>query len=399
MEALYTVFYQQLNQTNMQFKRYLFDKINWNNRLISLLGARGSGKTTLLLQYVKEKYGHTSQKVLYASLDHIWFGGKSLYELGESFVQNGGELLILDEVHKYATWSREIKNLYDGFPELKIIFTGSSILEISKGEADLSRRAVQYFLPGMSFREFLKCEKALDVKPYTLKQILTNHIDIAQNISSQIKVLPAFSEYLRVGYYPYYLEGKDSYLTKLAQTINAVLEYDLPAIEKVDFSSIDKVKKLLYVISTMVPFSPNISKLSQDVGVSRNSLLAFIHFLKKAQAIQTLEQKSKSFSKLAKPEKIYLGNTNLCYAFAWDTKPDIGNLRETFFCNQTSVSETVEFSKKTDFLINQKYHFEIGGKNKGKEQIMGLPNAFLALDDLEIGYGNKIPLWLFGLLY
>ena len=218
---------------------------------------------------------------------------------------------MLDEVHKYATWSREIKNLYDGFPELKIVFTGSSILEISKGEADLSRRAVQYFLPGMSFREFLKCEKILDIKAYTLEQILTNHVEIAQNITSQIKILPLFSEYLQIGYYPYYLEGKESYLPKLAQTINAVLEFDLPTVEKIDFSSIDKVKKLLYIISTMVPFSPNITRLSQDVGVSRNSLLAYIHFLQKAQAIQTLQEKSKSFSTLTN-QKIYLGNTNLC---------------------------------------------------------------------------------------
>lgn len=399
MESLYTVFYQQLNKTNTQFKRYLYKKINWDNRLISLLGARGSGKTTLLLQYIKENYGKAPQKTLYASLDHIWFSGKSLYELGKSFVQNGGELLVLDEVHKYATWSREIKNLYDGFPELKIIFTGSSILEISKGEADLSRRAVQYFLPGMSFREFLKCEKILDIEAYTLEQILTNHVEIAQNITSQIKILPLFSEYLQIGYYPYYLEGKESYLPKLAQTINAVLEFDLPTVEKIDFSSIDKVKKLLYIISTMVPFSPNITRLSQDVGVSRNSLLAYIHFLQKAQAIQTLQEKSKSFSTLTKPEKIYLGNTNLCYAFALSGKPDLGNIRETFFCNQLNVTETVEFSKETDFLINQKYHFEVGGKNKGREQIMGLPNAYLALDDVEIGFANEIPLWLFGLLY
>lgn len=399
MDTLFTVFYRQLNKVNQAFERYLAKEIDWNSRLICILGARGSGKTTLILQHIKKTFGSSTREALYVSLDHIWFSGNSLYELGEQFVLNGGTTLFLDEVHKYNNWSKEIKNLYDGFPDLKIVFTGSSILEINKGNADLSRRAVQYFLFGMSFREFLIFEKTLEIEPITFNEILTNHIEIAQDISQKIKILPHFNEYLKYGYFPYYKEGKHTYFGRLAQTINTVLETDLSAAEKIDYYSIDKIKRLLYIMSSLVPFTPNITQLSQQVGTSRNSLLSYIHFLEKAQIINTLMARSGTKGILTKPEKIYLGNTNLNFMFVYENKPDKGNLRETFFCNQLKVTETVNYSSSTDFTINNKYHFEIGGKNKGKEQIFGLENAFLALDNIETGYFNKIPLWLFGFLY
>lgn len=399
MESLYTFYYQQLNSVNTKFKRYLLNKIDWDNRLICIMGARGSGKTTLMLQHIKETYGTSYTKALYITLDHIWFQGNTLYSLGEQFVLNGGEVLFLDEVHKYRNWSREIKNLYDGFPTLKIVFTGSSILEINKGEADLSRRAVQYALPGLSFREFLAFENLITSEPYSLDDILTHHIELSQQITNQLRVLPHFYKYLKNGYYPYYKENKNAYLGKLAQTINVVLETDLPAIEKIDYYSIDKIKRLLYTIATLSPFTPNITQLSGQIGVSRNSLLSYLEFLDRAEIIQNLQQEGSMKGRLTKPDKIYLGNTNIAYALTLNKEPDIGTIREVFFCNQLATTEMVNSSPKTDFLINGKYTFEIGGKNKGHRQIMGIENAFLALDNIEAGYSNKIPLWLFGFLY
>lgn len=398
MEELYYIFIRQLKNVNLNFFRYLHKQIDWSNRLIFILGARGSGKTTLLLQHIKNEFGETPQNVLYASLDHIWFSANKLYNLGVSFVMQGGEYLFLDEVHKYKNWSQEIKNLYDAFPELNIIVTGSSILEIYKGNADLSRRAVQYLLHGMSFREYLSYENQLHSDAIPLDEIVENHVEICANLTKEVKVLPAFANYLNYGYYPYYKENIPSYHNRLIQTVNIVLESDLPAIEKIDYYSIDKIKQLLYIIAQMVPFTPNISQLSQQIGVSRNSLLSYIRYLERSQIILTLEQKKGKLGKLTKPEKIYLNNSNYNYAFAGSHSPDKGNVRETFFCNQLKPVVESSFTEKTDFKVDN-YYFEIGGKNKGKEQIAGLENAYIAADDIELGFGNKIPLWLFGFLY
>lgn len=398
MEELYSLFIRQLKSVNLHFLRYIHGQIDWSNRLIFILGARGSGKTTLLLQHIKKEFGETPRNVLYASLDHIWFSANRLYDLGVSFVMQGGEYLFLDEVHKYKNWSQEIKNLYDAFPELNIVLTGSSILEIYKGNADLSRRAIQYVMHGMSFREYLSFENQLHSDVIPLSELLENHVEIGASLPKELKILPAFGDYLNHGYFPYYKENIQSYHGRLIQTVNIVLETDLPAVEKIDFYSVDKIKKLLYVIAQMVPFTPNISQLSQQVGVSRNSLLSYIRYLERSQIIQTLEQKKGKLGKLTKPEKIYLNNTNYSYAFAGNHLPDKGNVRETFFCNQLQNVTEVSFSEKTDFKIED-YYFEIGGKNKGKEQIAGLENAYIVADDIEIGFGNKIPLWLFGFLY
>lgn len=398
MEKLYISFYQQLKRVDMSFKRYLYQQISWEHRLICISGARGAGKTTLLLQHIHEQYGTNPKTVLYASLDHIWFSGHSLYDTGEQFVLNGGEVLFLDEVHKYKNWSQEIKNLYDSFPDLKIVFTGSSILEIYKGNADLSRRVVSYFLNGLSFREFLIFEKLLQIEPINLNDILEHHIEHAMAITEKIKILPQFARYLEFGFYPFYKIAKNFYTNQLIQTVNVALDTDLPAIENIDYYTIVKIKKLLYIISTLVPFTPNISQLSEQVGTSRNSLLAFIQYLDRGQIINTLEQNVEALKKLSKPEKLYLNNPNLCYAFS-DGTPNVGTLRETFFCNQLKYIATVNASPQTDFLINKKFSFEIGGKNKKQKQIVGLENSFLALDHIEVGYGNHIPLWLFGFLY
>jgi len=398
MEGLYFIFYQQLKHIKMTFKRYLMDEISWQNRLICILGARGVGKSTLLLQHIKEQFGTAPRTVLYVSLDHIWFSANTLYELGERFVLQGGVYLFLDEVHKYKNWAQEIKNLYDAFPTLHIVFTGSAILEIEKGNADLSRRVTAYTMNGMSFREYLALDHKMIFAPVSLEQLVNCHVELSLDITSNLKILPLFSEYLKYGYYPYYQNDKNDFHNKLQRTIGVVLEEDLTSIEKIDYYSIDKIKKLLYVIASLVPFTPNISDLSSKIGVSRNSLLAYLHFLSKAKIINTLYADATAFRQLTKPEKIYLGDPNLCYALAFQQQPNMGNLRETFFYSQL-FQHTIRYTSHTDFKIDNHFFFEIGGKNKGTDQILELENAYLAIDDIENGYSNHIPLWLFGFLY
>ncbi|GHV10102.1 ATPase AAA [Bacteroidia bacterium] len=400
MKQLFPPFHRKLEQADDTFERYLTQAINWSNRLIAIVGARGSGKTTLLLQHIKKEYGTHPEDILYVSLDTIWFSDNRLYDLANQFSLMGGKVLFLDEVHKYPTWSREIKNIYDDFPELKVVFTGSSMLEIFRADADLSRRARRYVLQGMSFREYLIYEGLLkkDQTAYTLEDILNNHLALSQEICKKIKPLPAFKKYLQYGYYPYYKEDVAGYHERLMQTFNTIIETDLPSVEKIEMSSINRIKKLFFILSSLVPFTPNIAQLSQDVGVTRVSLMNYLYYLEKANAVLLLNKEASGMRQMQKPDKIYLQNTNYAYALASENV-NIGNLRETFFFNQLQVKHQVTYTQETDFKIDNKYYFEIGGKNKGREQIQGLQNAFLALDDIETGLKNDIPLWLFGFLY
>lgn len=398
MKQLFATFYQLKERTSLDFVRYLYHEIRWNNRLIAITGARGTGKTTLMLQYIKEHYPGYGSEALYASLDNIWFTTHSLYELADEFQKMGGKALFLDEVHKYPTWSREIKNIYDSFPDMKVVFTGSSLLEIHKGEADLSRRAVTYHLHGLSFREFLQFEYGYQMNAVPLADILTRHIETAIEIGKQLKPLVAFKEYLTYGYYPYYKEDKVMYHERLLATLNTILDVDLPSTEKIDYYSLGKIKKLFAILAQLVPYIPNISMLSKEIEVSRISLLNFLTYLQKAQALLLLDKEALGIKQLTKPEKIYLGNTNYAYALGGE-KTDIGNVRETFFFNQTLVRHKVTYSTQIDFMLDETYNFEIGGKNKTKKQLAGVENGYLALDNIELGFGNEIPLWLFGLLY
>ena len=398
MEELVDIFYRELRKINLSFQRYLVDEIHWDGRLSVITGARGAGKTTMILQYIKKTFGNSPKDVLYVSLDNIWFSGNRLFDFASDFEKQGGKYLFVDEVHKYENWSQEIKNIYDSISGLKVVLTGSSMLEIYKGNADLSRRAVHYVLQGLSFREFLKYDQHIEFDKFELDEILQNHVEIASAINERIRPLPLFNTYLKHGYYPYYKIDKHFYLSKLTHTVNVILETDLPAVESVEMYSIRKIKQLLWIISQSVPFTPKITDLAANLGVSRNSLLNYLTILERGELINLLKSSTKGINSLAKPEKIYLNNTNQIYAF--DTnKPDIGNLRETFFFNQLQATGEVTSAKKADFTVNGKYIFEVGGKNKGHEQIVGLENAYLALDNLEYGYGNKIPLWLFGFLY
>lgn len=398
MRQLFETFYQLIERTNTDFVRYLYHEIHWQSRLIGITGARGSGKTTLILQYIKQNYPAYGSEALYVSLDNIWFSTHSLLNLADEFYKMGGKALFLDEVHKYPTWSIEIKNIYDSYPEMKVVFTGSSMLEIHKGEADFSRRAAVFHLPGLSFREFLEIEYGYKTDSFPLAELLARHVEIAMNISKTLKPLAAFKNYLSFGYFPFYREDRQLYHEKLLATLNTILDVDLPATEKIDYYSIGRIKKLFVILSQLVPCIPNISTLSKEVEVTRISLLNYLFYLKKAQALLLLDKEASGIKQLAKPEKIYLGNTNYAYALGGE-RTDIGNVRETFFFNQMQVKHNVTYSSKVDFTINNTYQFEIGGKNKTKQQLAGTDNGYLALDGIETGFGNEIPLWMFGLTY
>lgn len=398
MEKLRDRFAIRLRDTSLSFKRYLLQNIDWSERLIAIKGSRGVGKTTLILQYIKENF-KIDETILYISLDDIYFQAHSLVDLAEDFYKNGGKLLFLDEVHKYSNWSLELKNIYDNYQDLKVVFTGSSMLEIYKGDADLSRRAVSYELKGLSFREYLLFEKKIDLAPLELNDVLNNHHQLATEITTEIKILPEFKQYLKMGYYPFYKEGRNSYYQKLNHIVNLILETDVSSVYNSEYQTILKLKKLMYVIATSVPFQPNITKLSEKIDTtSRSSTLQYLDYLEKANLIINLKTSAKGNNYLVKPDKIYLENTNLMVALG-DLIIEDGNIRETFLLNQLSAQNEVHTSKESDFLVNNKYTFEVGGKNKSKSQIKGLDNAFLACDNIEIGFGNKVPIWLFGMLY
>ncbi|TDN78457.1 hypothetical protein DET49_1463 [Salegentibacter sp. 24] len=396
MESLLLEFQSKIAQITLAIQRYLVDQIDLNNRLIAIKGARGAGKTTMLLQLVKLHLPMSSS--LYVSLDHIYFYENKLYDLAKQFSQFGGTHLLLDEVHKYPNWSREIKLIYDNFPELHIIFTSSSMLEIYKSESDLSRRAVAYDLKELSFREFIAFETQQKIQRYTFSEILARHNEIAAELLKEIKPLPLFDKYLKTGVYPYYKENEKLYLQKLQNTINLIIEIDINAVEDLQYETLVKLKKLLISVASSAPFTPNITKLSKKVGVSRNMLVQSIKILGRAGLVNELYKDTSGIGILTKPEKLYLNNTNLMYALAKENT-NIGNVRETFFLNQFKGLHEINRSETADFIIDKTYTFEIGGKNKTKKQIAGTENAYIAKDGIEIGFGNIIPVWLFGFMY
>lgn len=379
-------------------ERYLLQDINWSNRLIGIKGARGSGKTTLLLQYIKFKLPKESESI-YVTLDDLYFLENNLVSLAKEFVLRGGTNLLLDEVHKYPNWSRELKLIYDQFPNLYILFTSSSILEIYKGESDLSRRAVIYNLKELSFREFIQFETGEKFQKIELQDLLKNHKQIAKDLKPHLQTpIKYFDDYLKHGAYPYYLENKSSYLLKLTQTINLILEIDLNAIENITYEDSRKIKKLLVAIAQSAPFIPNATKLSEWLGMSRVFLLNAIKLLNRADLVMELFRPTKGVGALTKPEKLYLNNSNLVYALGKQNS-EIGTLRETFFANQMKHLHEIHLAEKGDFIIDRTYTFEIGGKGKTSKQIQGVENSFVVRDDMEVGNLNIIPLYLFGFLY
>jgi len=404
MEHLIEKFRRKLADTKTDFVRSAMGTIHWEARMVGVKGARGIGKTTLLLQHIKLNYQNELDSVLYVSLDDLWFSEHSLLELTDSFVKVGGKHLYLDEVHKYPQWSVALKNMYDDFPELHVVFTGSSLLEILKGRADLSRRALVHTLQGLSFREYLNLQRigsGPDFEGFSvidLQNILEDHELLAVDINELIKPLKYFSNYMKSGYYPFFLEGEDTYGMRLEETILMLLEVELPLLRHIDISYVIKLKQLLSIISESAPFVPNITRLSERIGINRQTLLGYLHNLEEAKLINNIYRKSRGLSALQKPDKIFLENTNLMYLFK-GSFADKGNLRETFLCNQLKYDHEVQYAEQGDFLVGGEYVIEVGGKNKTNKQIKDLNTAYIAADDLEYGYGNKIPLWLFGFLY
>ena len=398
MEVLYAFHDNLLRNTRDTFFRYLLDKINWEQRMLAVKGPRGSGKTTLMLQYIRYRLDKPREQVLYVTADHYWFYTHNLVETADVFYKNGGRYLFIDEVHKYPQWSRELKNIYDGYPGLRIVFSSSSALDIYRGEADLSRRAIAYELPGLSFREFLSFTGNGDFKSYPWEELVANAPELAQSVAAKIRPLSLFKKYLRYGYLPLFLEGTpEDVPVRLSQIINTIIETDLGYIKDYNAGTAFKVKKLLGVLAESVPFKPNIAALARKLEVSRDSIYAWLAHLENARLLNLLLAEGKGVSLLQKPEKLYLENTNL--AFAMKANPETGTIRETFLFNQlTNANLPVTLPKAGDFYT-QHTHLEVGGKTKSEKQVKHKDRYLIAQDDIEIGYGNKIPLWLFGFLY
>lgn len=378
-----------LGHTSTKFHRYMYDRIDWTNRMIGLTGPRGVGKTTLVLQHIKEQLG--GEKVLYVNMEDFYFSTHRLLDLADTLVKLGYRYLFADEIHRYPDWSRELKLMYDYFPDLHVVFTGSSVLDIRKGSSDLSRRAVMYHMQGMSFREYLELSYGIVMPVYTVEQVLARSVDTA----SLEHPLAYFAEYLRHGYYPFMSES--SYAEKLRQIISTVIDADIPAFASMNYSVAYKLKRLLSIIAESVPFKPNMSKIGDMVGISRNVVADYITLLEEAGLVAQLRDDTAGIRQLGKAEKVYLDNTNIIYALA-EQNSNIGNVRETFFNNQLRVVGDVMASRQTDFRFG-KASFEIGGRKKGNAQIEGLPDAYVVKDDIEYGHDNVLPLWWFGLLY
>lgn len=395
IDYLYLISNRKINKISLDYKRPLYYKINWDNRLIGIRGPKGVGKSTLILQHIRETFEDRS-KVLYVSMDNIWFSSNSIIDLVEYHYTHGGTHIFLDEVHKYKGWQDCIKNIYDDYPDLHVVYTGSSILKLKSGDGDLSRRLRSYEMTGLSFREYLLFEGALDYNVIDLQDILKQHITIASDISDKIKVLPYFEKYLSNGYYPFYKEEGDGYLSRVQEVITQTIDVDIPVVEDVEYGTLQKLKKLLMILSVQVPFIPKMNQLYHELQTNREQGLKLLNILEDAKLITMLRSQVKSLKHISAPDKLYLDNTNMMFALSDNVK--IGTIRETFFMNQLSQAHEVTLPLKGDFKINQIHLFEVGGKKKTFEQIKDEANSYLAIDSIEIGNGNRIPLWLFGFL-
>lgn len=399
IQPLLNTFHRKLTATDLRFKRYLYGQINWDARLLGIKGARGVGKTTMLLQHIKETAGNSLDEVFYASLDNMWFQTHSAEDLVEFLYTRGVTRIYLDEVHKYRDWTVLLKNLYDNYPDLNIVYTGSAMLAIDNSKSDLSRRQSLYTLHGLSFREYLEYEGIISLPSMTLEEMLKNHIRYAMNVTSAgIKVLKYFEQYLNEGYYPYYKEAGRDYLMRIGEVAQLVIDSDITAVEEtITYSTRQKIKKLLMVVAENVPLEPNINKLAASLESTRDQTLKMLYWLDRAALLWLLTDKPKDYKHLTGPKKIYLNNTNLMNALG--SRVSKGTQRETFFANQAGAVTDLLIPKQGDFLADGRYIFEVGGPQKTFDQIAGLPDSYLAIDDIEIGNGNRIPLWLFGCLY
>lgn len=390
MDRLFEKSRAKISEVSTDYVRKVHDEIAWDDRMVAIVGARGVGKTTLLLQHIK-LYDNTAA-ALYVTADDLWFTSHTFVELADTFYKNGGRTLYIDEVHRYANWSVELKNIYDTYSQLKVVYTGSSILDIRRGNADLSRRQLEYTMYGLSFREYLLLAHGIEMPVYELEDILAHRVEFP---TKEHRPIALFKEYMKGGYYPFFAQ-RDSH-TRLQQIVNQVLEVDIPKFADLSLTTMEKLKRLMYVIAQSVPFKPNYSKLGRDLECHRTSVSDLVLLLEKSHMVQILRDDSFGVSSLGKVDKIYLGNTHLAYALS-DSIPDVGNLRETVFLAAVKPKYDVMSSSVADFKIGE-YTFEVGGKNKKQKQIQGVDKAFIVKDDIEYGYMNVIPLWAFGFLY
>ena len=387
--SLYEYMDAMLKQTPVSMKRYIFDDIAWDAHMVGIVGPRGVGKSTMLLQYILSH--RDTSKMLYVSADNVYFSSHTIVETADTFVKEGGEHLFIDEVHKYKDWSRELKQLYDVHPKLKITFTGSSVLDIYKGEADLSRRALIYTMQGLSFREYLELFHGIRSKVYSLDEILNHQVSVTE----MEHPLPLFRDYLKRGYYPFAKEIGFEY--RMQQVISQTTESDIAQYADMKASTARKLKQMLSIISTLAPYKPNADNLARELSVSKNNVPDYLVYLEMAGMIGQLRDDTGGMRGLGKVEKVYIDNPSLMTALASGI-PDIGNIRETFFYNQMRVRNDIISSRESDFCID-KFTFEIGGKKKGKKQIEDVPNGIIVRDDIEVGHGIIVPLWMFGMNY
>lgn len=403
MDSLFRKSDRLLANTQTEIIRDKMNEIHWNAQLVTIMGAKGVGKSTLIKQYLKQNYRLGDRRILYCSADTVDFSMRTLVGLAEEFSIHGGELLAIDEIHKYKSgttdWSREIKEIHELYPDLKLIVSGSSLLRLREGDADLSRRAVKYTMPGLSFRESLRFYHGLEFKRWALDDILAHPYDLWQEVSSKCKPVVLFKEYLEKGYYPFLLEGEGEYYTKIEQVVNYIIEAELPQICKVDVANVRKLQALIALICSEVPFELNANKIAAAIEIGRDTVVEYLKYLGDAKVLNLLYSDKKKIGKLSKPDKVYLENPNILYALT-PTKAEIGTLRETFAICSLSESHTVEYGKaQGDFKVDGKYTFEIGGRSKGFSQIAGLENSYIFADDWDMPDGAKLPLWMLGFLY
>lgn len=391
---------ENARSVDMIFKRYLYGQINWSARLIGIVGGRGTGKTTLLLQYYKEHFT-SPEDCLYITADHVKVAALGLFDIASDFFKMGGRALIIDEIHKYPDWTREVKNIYDSFPKAKIILSGSSTTAVIHGKHDLSRRITVYTLCGLSFREYLELELGESFKIHGLAEITGSHVKIASGLTRIPNILRHFNNYLNFGHYPFYREGKNEFGPKLGNVIEKIISSDIPAIHGLKPSSIHFLRKLIYLVATSQPFIPNMERISGQLGLSKEYVYNYLDYLKEAHIFSFLHQNEQGLRLVRKAQKIYLENPNLFHAILGKTglRAEIGAVRESYFVNQVAGVHRVFAGDQNDFIVDNHYHFEVGGRQKGNDQIRGKKNAFIAADGIEVGSQNKIPLWLFGFLY
>ena len=398
MEALFKKHKMLISQINTGIVREMMHSVNWEKQLVAIRGSRGVGKTTLIRQYIKQNYGISAGEALYCVMDSMYFANHTLLELAEQFHLMGGTHLFLDEVHRYPTWSREIKEIIDLYPNMKITFTGSSLIQILNADADLSRRVLSYTMKGLSFREYLQFYKGIHIPVYSLEDILTNYDDICAEINKMCHPQPLFEEYLRVGYFPFYDGDEEEYYSRIENVIDFIVGQELPQFCGVDPANTRKVKALIQFLADSVPYELNIAKLSARLELNKNTVLSYINSLGRAELLMLLYSDSKTITRLQKPDKIYLHDPNMFYALGFGEK--IGTIRECFLINQLSVNHTVEYGKEQgDFIIDGNITIEVGGPDKTFVQVANIPNSYIFADRIELPVGKKLPLWMAGLVY